>query len=160
MNTTTFSWITPPPQNLMNRNHRMGFYELSSNDFNSNMRWNHPLPWSPLEFPPACFQWENSLWSTNSSHKWRTACLMALTELMWAYSFAIRCFICAQMFSIGLRSGEFGGCWWHLILNSCLTGIHTFLCIGALSSMTTGSTTSPNDYFQKSLSGPSKIWSW
>jgi len=27
-----------------------------------------------------------------------------------AYSFEIICFMCAQMFSIGFRSGEFGGC--------------------------------------------------
>jgi len=43
-----------------------------------------------------------------------------------------------QMFSMGFKSGELGGQFKVFIPRSSLTGMHTFLCTGALSSITIG----------------------
>ena len=102
-------------------------------------------------------RWSHVL-SSKSVHILITTCFIALTEVIWPYSFAIQLFMSAHMFSIGLRSGELDRCW-HLIPNSFLTGIQPFLWTGALSSITIGSSTSPKDFFQNSLSGSVKIWS-
>jgi len=106
----------------------------------------------------ALYQWSH-LWSSKSFQILMTTSFIIFNEVIWPCSFEIQCFMCAQMFSIGLRSGELEECWWHFIPSSCLTGIHTFLCTGALSSITISSLISSNDSFQNSCSGSVNIWS-
>ena len=97
--------------------------------------------------------------SSNSFPIFSTIPFISSFEVIWRYSRLRTAFIYTQIYSIGFKTGEFGGCWWYVIPSSCLTRIQTFLWKGALSSTTISSSKSPKNSSQKSFNSSHRIWS-